>query len=143
MTSTQLSRRVLRAHGTAIFVMTGALISISTIGVVSGQGLYGFLSENQWGYIGLVQAYTLMAVAGVALWMGSFQAQPRRWHLVGALIHVVPIALNIIFYGLIAASGFGAATIVGLTFHCVFSLAEVVAGLSSLARPAPTGASAA
>jgi hypothetical protein len=117
--------------------MTGLLSAVSTIGVASGQGVYGFLSENLWAYIGLIQAYWMMAVIGLGLWIGSAQANPRPWHLIGALAHMVPIALNIIFFGLIASSAIGNAGILGLTFHCVFAAAEIVAGLGLVGRPAP------
>jgi hypothetical protein len=130
MTSTQFSRRVLRAHGTAIFVMTSLLMTIATIGVASGQGLYGFLQGSPWAYIGLVQAYWLMAVGGVSLWIGAAQEQPRLWHLVGALVHVVPIALNLSYYNLIASSSIGNSALFGLAFHSVFAVAEIVAGLN-------------
>lgn len=143
MSRTQFSRRVLRTHGSAIFVMTGLLITISTLGVTRGQGLYGFLQGNPWGYIGLVQAYWLMGLIGAGLWIGSFQEQTRPWHLIGALAHVVPIALNIGFYSLITSSGIGNAAFLGLAFHCVFSALEVVAvlmlvGNSTQAKPART-----
>jgi hypothetical protein len=134
MTSTQFSRRVLRVHASAIFVMTGMLMAVSTLGATSGWGIYGFLRENPWGYIGLVQAYWLMAVIGLGLWIGSLQEHPRRWHLLGALCHAVPIAMNLIFYALIASSAIGGASVLGLTFHCVFCLAEVVAGLNLIGR---------
>lgn len=140
MTSTQFSRRVLRTHGTAIFVMTSILIATTTLGVLSGQGIYGFLHENVWAYIGLVQAYWLMAVIGLSLWIGAAQANPRPWHLIGALAHVVPIALNITFYNLIASSGIGNAALIGLTFHCVASIAEIIAGFSRMGRPEPAQA---
>lgn len=140
MTSTQFSRRVLRTHGTVIFVMTSILIATTTLGVTTGQGIYGFLHENLWAYIGLVQAYWLMAVIGLSLWIGAAQTNPRPWHLIGALAHVVPIALNIIFFNLIVSSGIGNAALLGLTFHCVSSIAEIVAGLNLVGRPKLTQA---
>lgn len=140
MTSSQFSRRVLRTHGTVIFVMTGLLIATSTLGVTTGKGIYGFLHENVWAYIGLVQAYWLMAIIGGSLWMGSAQANPRPWHWVGALAHVVPIALNLLFYSLIASSGIGNAGLLGLTFHCVSCIAEIVAWFGLVGRPKPAQA---
>jgi hypothetical protein len=142
MTSTQFSRRVLRAHAVAIFVMTGLLTIISTVGLTRGQGLYSFLQPNPWAYIGLAQAYWLMAVVGLGLWIGASQANPRPWHLIGALAHGMPIALNIIFFNLIASSGIGNAALLGLTFHCIFSALEVVAGLGRVGRPEPAQARA-
>lgn len=138
MTTTQFSRRVLRTHGTVIFVMTTLLVAISTVGVATGNGIYGFLRGNVWAYIGLVQAYWLMAITGGGLWIGSAQANPRPWHLVGALAHFVPIALNLLFYSLIASSGIGNAGLLGLSFHCISCIAEIVAwsGLVGRSRPA-------
>jgi hypothetical protein len=120
--------------------MTSILIATSTIGVITGQGIYGFLHENLWAYIGLVQAYWLMAAIGLSLWIGAAQVNPRPWHLIGALAHVVPIALNIIFYNLIASSGIGNAALLGLTFHCVSSIAEIVAGFNLVGHPKPAQA---
>lgn len=60
-------------------------------------------------------------------WIGAAQANPRPWHVVGMLAHVVPITVNIIFFELITSSAIGNAAIFSLTFHCVASLAEMIA----------------
>jgi hypothetical protein len=60
--------------------------------------------------------------------------------VIGALAHVVPIALNIGFYSLITSSGIGNAAFLGLAFHCVFSALEVVVGLMLVSIPAQSKA---
>jgi hypothetical protein len=75
-----------------------------------------------------------MGVIGLSLWIGSFQERTRPWHLIGALARGVPITMNIIFYNLITSSSIGGAAVFGLTFHCVFSVVEVVAGLNLVGR---------
>jgi hypothetical protein len=92
-----LRRVVLRIHGTALFVITAVNIAVITIGYNSGTGMYGMLPEQPIGFGGLYQAYAIMFVIGLVLWIGSTQSRPRLFAAVGLLAHVPSLAGNVFF----------------------------------------------
>jgi hypothetical protein len=87
-------RLILRIHG-GLMIALGFLNGAgATLGWQTGEGPMGFLREQPLGHVGLLQAYLLIAVVGVALWVGtSAEAGFRKWHAVGALAHlaVLPV----------------------------------------------------
>ncbi len=54
---------------------------------------------------GLFQAYSLMMLVGIVLWIGSFQDNPGKWHVVGFLAHLSPLLANFIFANLLVTLG--------------------------------------
>ncbi|HZG76272.1 MAG TPA: hypothetical protein VEZ72_10485 [Paenibacillus sp.] len=97
MSSTKFSRLVLRSHGTFLIGLTACMLVLSTIGLYRGTGPFAFLQPNPMIDVGLFQAYALMMVVGIALWIGSFQPNPWAWDVVGLLAHVSPLIANFMF----------------------------------------------
>ena len=98
---------ILRVHGTLLLLVGVALTVNSTLGAYRGIGILKFLQENEFGLVGLFQAYLLMAILGIALWLGSVGADRKKWHAVGALAHLPPLAANIMFRNLFVEIGLG------------------------------------
>lgn len=130
-TSTRVSRVALRVHGSILIVVTAALTAAAGLGYLSGQGQFGMLRDEPIGYIGLFQAYLLMTTLGVALWVGSFGAAPRVWHLVGILGHAAPLLANFLFWRDIERYGI---THAGIAVHLSMMALELGGWLGS--RPA-------
>ena len=42
-------------------------------------------------WVGLIQAYLLMAIIAMLLVIGSRESNPRKWNVVGALAHCAPL----------------------------------------------------
>lgn len=61
-----------------------------------------------------------MSVIGIVLWFGSFQQKKRKWHLIGALVHIPPLAANILFWNLISELGMSGVTTSAVIAHCIF-----------------------
>ena len=118
---------ILRIHGTIIIFLGVALTINSTLGTYKGIGPFDFLSETPFVLVGLFQAYLLMALIGLTLWIGSYQDNPRKWHAVGALAHIPPLAANIMFYDTFLELEMQWASYIGSTIHCIFILVESVA----------------
>jgi len=59
----------------------------TTVGWKTGSGLFGFMQQNPLVWVGLIQAYLLMTIIAVLLVIGSREANPRKWNVVGALAH--------------------------------------------------------
>ena len=77
-------KKIVRIHGSILILIGLALTATSTIGTYLGVGKFTFLQEKEFALVGLFQAYLLMAVIGVALWIGTTNAGLRKLHLVGA-----------------------------------------------------------
>ncbi|MBI3502439.1 MAG: hypothetical protein HY063_11670 [Bacteroidetes bacterium] len=127
-----IRKKILKVHGTiAVAAGTGFAIA-STIGMMNGIGVFKFLQADKLGHVGLFQAYTLFALIGVVLLMGSRQENVRKWNRVGAAAHALILIVYVIHWnffptiegGLFMRTG-------GLIFHCVFLTLESWAGFIS------------
>ena len=91
-TSIAIFRRwLLRIHGTILTLVALGSALAPTIGWMTGTGLFGFMQQNPMVWVGLIQAYLLMAMIAVLLVLGSGQANVRKWNVVGALAHCAPL----------------------------------------------------
>lgn len=93
------SRLVLRGHGTFLLLLTALMLVMSTVGTFRGAGPFAFLHPNRLAHVGLFQAYALMMVVGIVLWMGSYDARPLKWDVIGLLAHLPPLLASFIFAG--------------------------------------------
>src|SRR5215510_4786941 len=123
-----IRRRVLRIHGTFLFLLTIAATINTMVGWASGKGLYALWHEQQFAAAGLFQAYLLMFVVGIVLWIGSTQQRDLwKWDLIGLLAHLPPLAVNFIFANLFASYGFQSTSLVSITIHMVWISVELFA----------------
>jgi hypothetical protein len=121
-----LRRRVLRIHGTFLFFLTIAATINTMVGWASGKGLYALWHEQQFAAVGLFQAYLLMFVVGIVLWIGSTQqSELWKWDLIGLLAHLPPLAVNFIFADLFASYGFQSTSLVSITLHSIWISVEL------------------
>jgi len=124
-------KKILRIHGSILIVIGIALTVNSTVGTYIGVGKFSFLQENEFVLVGLFQAYLLMAIIGVALWIGTTTSGIRKFHLIGALAHIPPLVANIMFWHLFSATGMTTLATIGTTFHLLFIGIETAAGIST------------
>src|SRR4030081_4048221 len=84
-------RWLLRIHGTILLLVALGSAVATTVGRLTGSGLFGFMQQNPMVWVGLIQAYLLMAIIAVLLVLGASQANARKWNVVGALAHCPPL----------------------------------------------------
>ena len=136
-----IRRRILRVHGTFLFFLTVAATINTMVGWSSGKGLYALWHEQQFAAVGLFQAYLLMFVVGIVLWVGSTQQNDLwKWDLIGLLAHLPPLATNFIFAGLFASYGFQSTSLVSITLHVIWISVESFAILYKRNDPLQTQA---
>lgn len=124
----QVRRRILRIHASFLFVLTIAATINTMIGWSLGKGLYALWHEQQFAAVGLFQAYLLMFVVGIVLWLGSNQQSDLwKWDLIGLLAHLPPLAVNFIFADLFASYGFQSTSLVSIAIHAVWISVELFA----------------
>jgi len=92
-------QHIQRFHGIFLMVLALALAGYSTFAEMTGAGVYGFLQENPWGQVGLIQAYLLMSVIGFCIFTGSKSSEVNKiWNYVGIVSHTPPL-IALMLYG--------------------------------------------
>jgi hypothetical protein len=97
---------------------------------MTGTGLFGFMRQNPMVWVGLIQAYLLMAIIAVLLILGSSQVNSRKWNVVGALAHCPPLIAALSSLDVFESMGALGFVRVAITFHLFWLCLETVAALS-------------
>jgi hypothetical protein len=122
-------RWLLRIHGTILTLVALGSAIATTMGWMTGSGLFGFMQQNPMVWVGLIQAYLLMAIIAVLLVLGSGQAKARKWNVVGALAHCPPLIAALSSLGVFESMGALGIVRVAIVFHIVWLCLETVAAL--------------
>lgn len=130
--------RLLRVHGVFMLVVGAINAGVSTWGYFSGQGGMGFLHGAPIGHVGLIQAYLLMCVLGLALLLGASSNTPRRFHPLGALAHASVLVAYAIHWDTLASFSASGGTIRNalVVMHLAWLAAETAASVMAVEAPA-------
>jgi hypothetical protein len=101
----------------------------TTIGRMTGTGPFGFMRQNPMVWVGLIQAYLLMAIIAVLLVLGSGAANPRKWNVVGALAHGVPLIAALSSLQVFESMGALGTVRVAIAFHILWFCLEAITAL--------------
>jgi hypothetical protein len=101
----------------------------TTVGWMTGTGLFGFMQQNPLVWVGLIQAYLLMTIIAVLLIIGSGQANARKWNVVGALAHCPPLLAALFSFGVFESMGVSGIIRAAIAFHFVWLCLEAFAAL--------------
>jgi hypothetical protein len=112
-------RWLLRIHGTILTLVALGSAVATTIGRMTGTGLFGFMR----------QAYLLMTIIAALLVLGSGQANARKWNVVGALAHCAPLIAALSSLDVFRSMGALGIVRVAITFHFVWLCIETFAAL--------------
>src|SRR6266853_2449158 len=110
-------RWLLRIHGTILTVVALGSAVATTIGWLTGTGIFGFMRQNPMVWVGLIQAYLLMTIIAVLLVLGSGQANARKWNVVGALAHCAPLIAALSSLDVFESMGALGLVRVAIAFH--------------------------
>jgi hypothetical protein len=122
-------RRLLLIHGTVLTLVALGSALTTTIGWMTGIGLFGFMQQNPMVWVGLIQAYLLMAIIAVLLVLGSGQANARKWNVVGALAHCAPLIAALCSLDVFESMGALGIVRIAITFHFVWLCLETLAAV--------------
>src|SRR6266853_4510270 len=122
-------RWLLRIHGTILTVVALGSAVATTIGWLTGTGIFGFMQHNPMVWVGLIQAYLLMTIIAVLLVLGSGQANPRKWNVVGALAHCAPLIAALSSLDVFESMGALGIVRVAIAFHIAWLCLETFAAL--------------
>jgi hypothetical protein len=127
-------RRLLLIHGAILTLVAVGSAVATTIGRVTGAGLFGFLQRDPMVWVGLIQAYLLMTIIAVLLIIGSRQANPRKWNVVGALAHCPPLIAALFSLPVFESMGVLGFVRVAIGFHFVWFSLETFAAFYPAVR---------
>ncbi len=133
--SATFRRWVLRVHGTVLTIVALTLAVATTVGKMSGEGQFGFLHDQPLVWVGLVQAYLLMTIIAVLLLLGAEQPYTRKWHVVGALAHAIPLAAALSALSVFQSMGATMLAEVSIGFHLFWLGLETFAALLPVREP--------
>jgi hypothetical protein len=122
-------RRLLWIHGTILALVALGSAVATTIGWMTGTGVFGFMHHDPMVWVGLIQAYLLMTIIAVLLVLGSNQANARKWNVVGALAHCAPLIAALSSLDVFEAMGALGIVKVSITFHIVWLCLETFAAV--------------
>jgi peptidoglycan/LPS O-acetylase OafA/YrhL len=122
-------RRLLRTHGTVLTVVALASAVATTIGRITGTGPFGFMQRDPMVWVGLIQAYLLMAIIAVLLVRGSGEGNARTWNVVGALAHCAPLIAALSSLRVFESMGALGTVRAAIAFHILWLCLEAIAAL--------------
>jgi hypothetical protein len=122
-------RWLLRIHGTILTLVALGSAVATTVGWMTGTGLFGFMQQNPMVWVGLIQAYLLMTIIAVLLVVGSGQVNARKWNVVGALAHCAPLIAALSSLDVFESMGVLGIVRVAITFHFIWLVLETFAAL--------------
>lgn len=125
-----IRKKILKIHGTLLFIVGLVMTVLVTIGRLQGVGIFKFLNENQLASIGFFEAFLLASVLGLFLRSASTLDNVRKFNLLAALIHLVLAFTNIIHWNFYeTVDGVLPGTIATIA-HFIFVSIEGWAGLN-------------
>src|SRR5207249_11370593 len=122
-------RRLLRILGTILTLVALGSAVATTIGWMTGTGLFGFMQQNPMVWVGLIQAYLLMTIIAVLLVVGSGEVNVRKWNVVGALAHCAPLIAALSSLDVFESMGALGIVRVAIAFHVIWLSLETLAAL--------------
>jgi hypothetical protein len=128
-TNNLFRRRLLRVHGWILTFVALGLAVFTTYSRITGIGPLGFLQQNPLAWVGLVQAYLLMAIIAVLLILGSREKNARKWNVLGALAHCPPLIAALSSLDVFSSMGMLRVVWVPIVFHVVFICLEGIAAV--------------
>src|SRR5712672_4116813 len=122
-------RWLLQIHGTILMLVALGSAVATTVGWQTGAGLFGFMHHNPMVWVGLIQAYLLMAIIAALLVLGSRQVNARKWNVVGALAHCPPLIAALSSLDVFESMGALGLVRAAIAFHCLWLGLETFAAL--------------
>ena len=122
-------RWLLRIHGTILALVALGSAVATTVGWMTGTGLFGFMQQNPMVWVGLIQAYLLMTIIAVLQVIGSRETNPQKWNVVGALAHCPPLIAALPSLNVFESMGALGIVRFAIAFHIVWLCLETFAAV--------------
>jgi len=102
----KISQSILKIHAIFLVILTIALTIAGFVGMNTGMGPFNWLRDIPMALVGLMQAYLLMLLIGVSLWIGSGGERIWRWSVIAIAAHCIPLLAIFSLWNVLAAGGY-------------------------------------
>lgn len=120
------SQVILKTHAVFLMVLTVMLTIGGFVGMNTGMGPFSWLRDVPIALVGLMQAYLLMFVVGVSLWMGAGGKAIWRWSVVAIVAHCIPLLAIFSLWNVLVAGGYLGIANYSYVIHGVWITVEVI-----------------
>ncbi len=117
---------ILKSHAMMLMALTPVLTVATYLGWFMGLGPYAGLDDNPMAIVGLVQAYPLMGLVAVAMWIGAHGDFPQRYSVLAIAAHCIPFSALIIMWRPIMDSPIASAIPFSFLIHGGGIIAEAI-----------------
>ena len=97
---------ILKIHAIFLMILTVLLTIGGFVGMNTGIGPFSWLRDIPMGFVGLMQAYLLMFLVGVCLWIGTEGKEVWRWSVVAIVAHCIPLLAIFSLWNVLADAGY-------------------------------------
>lgn len=89
-------------------------------------GVFGWLHDNPMVLVGLMQAYLLMMLIGVSMWMGANEPRAWRWSVIAIVAHCIPLLTIFTLWNVLADGGHLSTANYSYVIHGVWIAIETI-----------------
>ncbi|MEM8533929.1 MAG: hypothetical protein AAGF95_24000 [Chloroflexota bacterium] len=119
-----ISRLILKIHAVFLMVLTVALTISGFVGLNTGAGPFEWLRSFPIALVGLMQAYLLMLLVGVSMWIGASGEKLWRWSVIAIGAHCIPLLAIFSLWNVLADAGLLGITLYSYIIHGTWILIE-------------------
>ncbi|MCG8351560.1 MAG: hypothetical protein MI924_27655 [Chloroflexales bacterium] len=135
------SRLILKIHAAFLMILTVSLTIAGFVGLNTGMGPYSWLRDFPTALVGLMQAYLLMLLIGVSVWIGANGERIWRWSVIAIAAHCIPLLAIFSLWNVLADAGLLGITMYSYVIHGAWILIETISlGLMARQRGASNAA---
>lgn len=120
------SQLILKTHAVFLMILPIVLTIAGFVGMNTGMGPFSWLRDIPMTLVGLMQAYLLMLLIGVCLWIGAHGERIWRWSVIAIVAHCIPLLAIFSLWHVLAAGGYLGITTYSYFIHGVWITIEVI-----------------
>lgn len=120
------SRLILNIHAIFLMMLPVVLTIAGFVGMNTGMGPFFWLREIPMTMVGLMQAYLLMMLIGVSMWIGAHGERSWRWSLIAIAAHAVPLLTIFTLWDVLASGGYLGIAVYSYFIHGTWIAVEAI-----------------
>lgn len=120
------SRLILKIHAVFLMILPILLTIGGFVGMNTGMGPFSWLHDIPMALVGLMQAYLLMMLIGVTLWIGTQGEAIWRWSVIAIVAHCIPLLAIFALWNVLAAGGYLGIAVYSYFIHGTWITIEAI-----------------
>ena len=117
---------ILKIHAVFLMILPILLTINGFVGMTTKMGVFGWLHDNPMVLVGLMQAYLLMMLIGVSMWLGAKEPRAWRWSVIAIVAHRIPLLTIFALWNVLADGGHLSTVNYSYVIHGVWIAIETI-----------------